>query len=69
MLASKWQTPSMKQDCASVASSKSDKGKMASNNSVKSNDGWSKEQKDMLPYTGEAKHQWLPLDSPAWLDR
>ena len=51
-------TPSMKQDQASVASSKmSDKGKMASNNKVSSPmmAGQMKEQKDMLPYTGEAQ--------------
>ena len=51
-------TLSMKQDQASVASSKmSDKGKMASNNKVSSPmmAGQMKEQKDMLPYTGEAQ--------------
>ena len=51
-------TPSMKQDQASVASSKmSDKGQMASNNKVSSPmmAGQMKEQKDMLPYTGEAQ--------------
>ena len=51
-------TPSMKQDQASVASSKmSDKGKMSSNNKVSSPmmAGQMKEQKDMLPYTGEAQ--------------
>ncbi|MDU2760711.1 MAG: fibronectin-binding SSURE repeat-containing protein [Streptococcus mitis] len=51
-------TPSMKQDQAPAASSKmSDEGKMASNNKA-SNPMMAdqmKEQKDMLPYTGEAQ--------------
>ena len=57
-------TPSMKQDQASVASSKmSDKGKMASNNKVSSPmmAGQMKEQKDMLPYTGEAQTSMATL--------
>ena len=51
-------TPSMKQDQAPAASSKmSDEGKMASNNKVSSpmTADQMKEQKDMLPYTGEAQ--------------
>ena len=51
-------TPSMKQDQAPVASSKmSDEGKMASNNKVSSPMmvAQMKDQKDMLPYTGEAQ--------------
>ena len=51
-------TPSMKQDQAPVASSKmSDEGKMASNNKVSSPmmAAQMKNQKDMLPYTGEAQ--------------
>lgn len=51
-------TPSMKQDQAPAASSQmSDEGKMASNNKVSSpmTAAQMKEQKDMLPYTGEAQ--------------
>ena len=51
-------TPSMKQDQALAASSKaSDEGKMASNNKVLSPMmvDQMKDQKDMLPYTGEAQ--------------
>ena len=51
-------TPSMKQDQAPATSSKmSDEGKMASNNKVSSPmmDNQMKDQKDMLPYTGEAQ--------------
>ncbi|WP_247947520.1 SSURE domain-containing protein [Streptococcus mitis] len=51
-------TPSMKQDQASAASSKmSDEGKMVSNNKVSSPmmADQMKDQKDMLPYTGEAQ--------------
>ena len=51
-------TPSMKQDQAPAASSKmSDEGKMAANNKVSSPmmADQMKEQKDMLPYTGEAQ--------------
>lgn len=51
-------TPSMKQDQAPAASSKMpDEGKMASNNKVSSPmmADQMKEQKDMLPYTGEAQ--------------
>ena len=51
-------TPSMKQDQAPAASSKmSDEGKMASNNKVSSPmmADQMKDQKDMLPYTGEAQ--------------
>ena len=51
-------TPSMKQDQAPAASSKmSDEGKMASNNKVSSPmmAAQMKDQKDMLPYTGEAQ--------------
>ena len=51
-------TPGMKQDQAPAASSKmSDEGKMASNNKVSSPmmADQMKDQKDMLPYTGEAQ--------------
>ena len=51
-------TPSMKQDQASATSSKmSDEGKMASTNKVSSPmmADQMKDQKDMLPYTGEAQ--------------
>lgn len=51
-------TPSMKQDQAPAASSKmSDEGKMVANNKVSSPmmADQMKEQKDMLPYTGEAQ--------------
>ena len=51
-------TPSMKQDKAPAASSKmSDEGKMASTNKVSSPmmAAQMKDQKDMLPYTGEAQ--------------
>ena len=51
-------TPSMKQDQAPAASSKmSDEGKMASNNKVSSPmmAAQMKDQKDILPYTGEAQ--------------
>lgn len=51
-------TPSMKQDQAPAASSKmSDEGKMVSNNKVSSPmmADQMKDQKDMLPYTGEAQ--------------
>ncbi|MDU1702324.1 MAG: fibronectin-binding SSURE repeat-containing protein [Streptococcus mitis] len=51
-------TPSMKQDQAPAASSKmSDEGKMASNNKVSTpmTADQMKDQKDMLPYTGEAQ--------------
>ena len=51
-------TPSMKQDQAPAASSKmSDEGKMVSNNKVSSPmmTDQMKDQKDMLPYTGEAQ--------------
>ena len=51
-------TPSMKQDQAPAASSKmSDEGKMASNNKVSSPmmADQMKDQKDMLPYTGETQ--------------
>ena len=51
-------TPSMKQDQAPAASSQmSDEGKMASNNKVSSPmmADQMKDQKDMLPYTGEAQ--------------
>ena len=51
-------TPSMKQDQALAASSKaSDEGKMASNNKISSPmmADQMKDQKDMLPYTGEAQ--------------
>ena len=51
-------TPGMKQDQDQAASSKmSDEGKMASNNKVSSSmmAAQMKDQKDMLPYTGEAQ--------------
>ncbi|MFS8972273.1 fibronectin-binding SSURE repeat-containing protein [Streptococcus mitis] len=51
-------TPSMKQDQASASSSKmSDEGKMAATNKVSSPmmAAQMKDQKDMLPYTGEAQ--------------
>ena len=51
-------TPSMKQDQAPAASSKMpDEGKMASNNKVSNPmmTAQMKDQKDMLPYTGEAQ--------------
>ena len=57
-------TPSMKQDQAPTASSKaSDEGKMASNNKVSSPmmADQMKEQKDMLPYTGEAQTSMATL--------
>ena len=57
-------TPSMKQDQAPAASSKmSDEGKMASNNKVSSPmmADQMKEQKDMLPYTGEAQTSMATL--------
>ena len=57
-------TPSMKQDQAPAASSKmSDEGKMASNNKVSSPmmDNQMKDQKDMLPYTGEAQTSMATL--------
>ena len=57
-------TPSMKQDQVSAASSKaSDEGKMASNNKVSSPmmANQMKEQKDMLPYTGEAQTSMATL--------
>ena len=57
-------TPSMKQDQAPAASSKmSDEGKMASNNKVSSPmmADQKKEQKDMLPYTGEAQTSMATL--------
>ena len=57
-------TPSMKQDQAPAASSKmSDEGKMAANNKM-SNPMMAdqmKEQKDMLPYTGEAQTSMATL--------
>ena len=57
-------TPSMKQDQAPAASSKmSDEGKMAANNKA-SNPMMAdqmKEQKDMLPYTGEARTSMATL--------
>ena len=57
-------TPSMKQDQAPAASSKmSDEGKMAANNKA-SNPMMAdqmKEQKDMLPYTGEAQTSMATL--------
>ena len=51
-------TPSMKQDQASAASSK-----MASNNKVSSSmmANQMKDQKDMLPYTGEAQTSMATL--------
>ena len=57
-------TPSMKQDKVPAASSKmSDEGKMASNNKVSSPmmADQMKEQKDMLPYTGEAQTSMATL--------
>ena len=57
-------TPSMKQDQVSAASSKaSDEGKMASNNKVSSPMmvDQMKDQKDMLPYTGEAQTSMVTL--------
>ena len=57
-------TPSMKQDQAPAASSKMpDEGKMASNNKVSSPmmANQMKEQKDMLPYTGEAQTSMATL--------
>ena len=57
-------TPSMKQDKAPAASSKmSDEGKMASNNKVSSPmmADQMKNQKDMLPYTGEAQTSMATL--------
>ena len=57
-------TPSMKQDQAPAASSKMpDEGKMASNNKVSSPmmANQMKEQKDMLPYTGEAQTSMTTL--------
>ena len=57
-------TPSMKQDQAPATSSKmSDEGKMASNNKVSSPmmADQMKDQKDMLPYTGEAQTSMATL--------
>ena len=57
-------TPSMKQDQAPAASSKmSDEGKMASTNKVSSPmmAAQMKDQKDMLPYTGEAQTSMATL--------
>ena len=57
-------TPSMKQDQAPAASSKmSDEGKMVSNNKVSSPmmAAQMKNQKDMLPYTGEAQTSMATL--------
>ena len=57
-------TPSMKQDQAPAASSQmSDEGKMASNNKVSSPmmADQMKDQKDMLPYTGEAQTSMATL--------
>ena len=57
-------TPSMKQDQAPATSSKmSDEGKMASNNKVSSPmmANQMKDQKDMLPYTGEAQTSMATL--------
>ena len=57
-------TPSMKQDQAPAASSKaSDEGKMASTNKVSSPmmADQMKEQKEMLPYTGEAQTSMATL--------
>ena len=57
-------TPGMKQDQAPAASSKmSDEGKMASNNKVSSPmmAAQMKDQKDMLPYTGEAQTSMATL--------
>ena len=57
-------TPSMKQDQALATSSKmSDEGKMASTNKVSSPmmADQMKDQKDMLPYTGEAQTSMATL--------
>ena len=57
-------TPSMKQDQAPAASSRmSDEGKMASNNKVSNPmmTAQMKDQKDMLPYTGEAQTSMATL--------
>ena len=57
-------TPSMKQDQAPATSSKmSDEGKMAANNKVSSPmmADQMKDQKDMLPYTGEAQTSMATL--------
>ena len=57
-------TPSMKQDQALAASSKaSDEGKMSSTNKVSTPmmADQKKEQKDMLPYTGEAQTSMAPI--------
>ena len=57
-------TPSMKQDQVAATSSKmSDEGKMASNNKVSSPmmADQMKDQKDMLPYTGEAQTSMATL--------
>ena len=57
-------TPSMKQDQAPAASSKmSDEGKMVSTNKVSSSmmTDQMKDQKDMLPYTGEAQTSMAPI--------
>ena len=57
-------TPSMKQDQAPATSSKmSDEGKMTSNNKVSSPmmAAQMKDQKDMLPYTGEAQTSMATL--------
>ena len=57
-------TPGMKQDQAPAASSKmSDEGKMVSNNKVSSSmmAAQMKNQKDMLPYTGEAQTSMATL--------
>ena len=57
-------TPSMKQDQSPATSSKmSDEGKMAANNKVSSPmmADQMKEQKDMLPYTGEAQTSMATL--------
>ncbi len=57
-------TPSMKQDQTPVASSKAyDEGKMAANNKVSSPmmAAQMKDQKDMLPYTGEAQTSMATL--------
>ena len=57
-------TPSMKQDQTPAASSKmSDEGKMSSNNKVSSPmmADQMKDQKDMLPYTGEAQTSMATL--------
>ena len=57
-------TPSMKQDQTPVASSKAyDEGKMAANNKVSSPmmADQMKDQKDMLPYTGEAQTSMATL--------